>query len=208
VTVLFTVACAVAVAALLEAEWRRPTQRRLPKMVASSAFLVVAVAAGATGSRFGWLILVGLALSWLGDLLLTFAGRTAFTGGLAAFLLAHVAYVAAFVDRGLDGAFVPLLGMMALVGAGVARWLLPTVPRELKLPVIAYLVAISTMVAAAASTNGAAADIRIPLGAVAFYLSDLGVARDRFAAPGVANRLIGLPLYFGGQLLLAWAAGG
>jgi len=177
-------------------------------MLASSSFLVVAISVGATGSGFGRLILSGLVLSWLGDLLLTLTGRSAFVGGLVAFLLAHVAYTIAFITRHLNSRFLPALAAMALIAVGIVRWLLPAVPRELKAPVIAYLATISTMVAAAVSTHSAAADMRIPLGAVAFYLSDLGVARDRFTAPGVANRIVGLPLYFAGQLLLAWAAGG
>ena len=43
----------------------------------------------------------------------------------------------------------------------------------------------------------------IPLGAVAFFLSDLAVARDRFVAKGWVNRVWGLPLYYFGQVLLA-----
>jgi hypothetical protein len=42
-------------------------------------------------------------------------------------------------------------------------------------------------------------------GALLFYLSDLAVARDRFVRPGLANRLVGLPLYYAGQVLLALA---
>jgi uncharacterized membrane protein YhhN len=42
-------------------------------------------------------------------------------------------------------------------------------------------------------------------GAALFYLSDLAVARQRFVAPGFENKLIGLPLYYAGQLLLASA---
>ena len=64
------------------------------------------------------------------------------------------------------------------------------------------------MVILAGSTAEFEADARLRLGAVLFYLSDIMVARDRFVAPGFANRLVGLPLYFGGQLLLAWSAGG
>jgi uncharacterized membrane protein YhhN len=85
---------------------------------------------------------------------------------------------------------------------------MPTVPKELKAPVVAYIAVISLMVATAASTNTLDADWRIPVGALAFYVSDIFVARDRFAYPGLVNRYVGLPLYFGGQLLLAWAAGG
>ncbi len=45
-------------------------------------------------------------------------------------------------------------------------------------------------------------------GAVSFYVSDLSVARDRFLAPGFSNRIWGLPLYYGGQPLLAWSVAG
>jgi hypothetical protein len=43
-------------------------------------------------------------------------------------------------------------------------------------------------------------------GAVLFFVSDLFVARNRFVAPGLANRLLGLPAYYGGQVLIAWGA--
>jgi hypothetical protein len=44
-------------------------------------------------------------------------------------------------------------------------------------------------------------------GAVCFYLSDLFVARDRFLKSEFANRLIGLPMYYVGQFLLAFSVG-
>ena len=73
----------------------------------------------------------------------------------------------------------------------------------MKVPVLAYVVVITMMVICAAGTvNAPGGAVRV-LGAVAFYLSDLGVARERFVTPGLANRLFGLPLYYGGQVLLA-----
>jgi hypothetical protein len=36
-----------------------------------------------------------------------------------------------------------------------------------------------------------------------FYVSDLAVARQRFVAQSWTNKLWGLPLYFGAQLVLA-----
>ncbi|MEA2002404.1 MAG: lysoplasmalogenase [Actinomycetota bacterium] len=205
---IFTIICLAAVATLLYAEVRAPRRRRLPKMLASSGFVAVAFAVGALDTTFGVIMIVGLTLSWLGDLFLSYNGRTPFVAGLAAFLAGHIAYIMAFANRGLgEQFFVPMLGMV-VVAIPIATWLLPTVPRELKIPVIAYMAVITTMVATAVSTNTADADWRILAGAIAFYLSDLGVARDRFAWPGLINRMVGLPLYFGGQLLLAWAAGG
>ena len=204
----FTIVCLLALGATLYTEWQRPRQKRIPKMVASSAFIGVAFAAGALDTTFGKIMIAGLVLSWFGDLFLTYDGRGPFVAGLVAFLTGHVAYVAAFMNRGLGAdVYLPLLGM-AVVAIPIALWLFPTVPSELKGPVVAYMVIISVMVAAAVATNASNADWRIPTGAIAFYLSDIGVARDRFASPGVVNRLVGLPLYFGGQLLLAWAAGG
>jgi len=51
------------------------------------------------------------------------------------------------------------------------------------------------------------AGLALLAGALSFYVSDLAVARDRFVAPGFSNRLWGLPLYYGGTLLLATTAG-
>ena len=45
-------------------------------------------------------------------------------------------------------------------------------------------------------------------GAAMFCVSDLSVARDRFVSPGFVNGAWGLPLYFGGQLLLAASVAG
>lgn len=38
---------------------------------------------------------------------------------------------------------------------------------------------------------------------LAFFVSDLAVARDRFVEPGFVNRFVGLPLYYGAQIVFA-----
>jgi len=45
------------------------------------------------------------------------------------------------------------------------------------------------------------------IGAILFYLSDLFVARHRFMKQEFVNRLLGLPLYYSGQFLLAFSIG-
>jgi len=67
----------------------------------------------------------------------------------------------------------------------------------------AYMVVITAMVACAIGTVVAHGGLAILVGALAFYLSDLSVARDRFVSPGFDNKLWGWPLYFGAQLVLA-----
>jgi uncharacterized membrane protein YhhN len=76
----------------------------------------------------------------------------------------------------------------------------------MRLSVRAYTAILSAMLVAAAGAS--AADPAIFAGALVFYLSDLTVARDRFVSPGFANGLIGLPLYYAAQLMLAATVGG
>jgi hypothetical protein len=45
------------------------------------------------------------------------------------------------------------------------------------------------------------------IGALSFYFSDIFVARQRFLKAEFINRLVGLPLYYGGQFLLAFSTG-
>ena len=69
------------------------------------------------------------------------------------------------------------------------------------MPVLVYCAVITLMLFTALGVNSPA----IRLGAILFVLSDVFVARQRFVAPGHLNPLVGLPLYYAGQYLLAWA---
>lgn len=199
----FTCVC---VALLLVAERRGARAGvAVAKPLASTGFLAVALAAGATGSGYGRIVLAALALSWIGDVLLIARGASAlFLAGLVAFLLGHVGYVAAFAQRGVDAAWaLAALLAAAFVAAGVLRWLWPHVSGEMRGPVAAYVVVITAMVVLSLGTFGAHGVALIPLGAVCFWISDVAVARERFVVDAFANKLWGLPLYYGGQLLLA-----
>ncbi|MBL8605083.1 MAG: lysoplasmalogenase [Myxococcales bacterium] len=176
------------------------------KPLASTGFVLSALQHGATTTRFGQAVLAALVLSWWGDVLLIPRAELSFLAGLGAFLLGHVGFAVAFVIRGV--AWPVALGGLCLLAVplwGVGRWLLPKVPAEMKLPVMAYMGVITVMVALSAGTYAAHGNAILPLGAVCFYLSDLSVARDRFVAPGFANKAWGWPLYFGAQLLAAYS---
>jgi uncharacterized membrane protein YhhN len=69
----------------------------------------------------------------------------------------------------------------------------------------AYVAVISVMVVAAVGTYALGGNRLIPIGAIGFYLSDLSVARDRFVAHELVNRVWGLPLYYAAQVTLAWS---
>lgn len=175
------------------------------KTIASTGFVGVAVASGAANTPYGRAILVALVLSWLGDVLLIPKGaKAAFLGGLVAFLLGHVAYAFAFTMQGTDlGASGIAAAVLALGAFSVGRMLVRAAPSKLRVPVMAYIAVISTMVATAVGAVATGADIAILVGAVMFYFSDLGVARDRFVQKSFWNKAVLLPLYYGAQVIFA-----
>jgi uncharacterized membrane protein YhhN len=198
--------CGVAVAGLLWAEWRGSrTGLWLTKPVASLAFLWAGVSAGALESTYGQLILLGLGLCLLGDLLLIPLERpTVFRAGVFAFLTGHLAFSVAFLTRPLDplGLAVAAL-LLAAALAAVLRWLTPSVPPDMVLPVRAYMVVIGVMSTLACGVTAAGGPLAVAVGALAFTASDVSVARDRFVRHEFVNRAWGLPLYYAAQLLIA-----
>lgn len=195
---------AIAVAVLLRAEVKCSQQGVwLAKPVASTLFVVAALFAGALDSPYGQLILLGLVLSWLGDVFLIPKSQGFFIAGLGSFLLAHLAYSGAFYLQPM--AVLPLAFAsiaMAIAASVILQWLWPGVPRKMRAAVVAYLLAISLMVVLASGTI-AATGWQLAVGAVMFAVSDIFVARDRFVLSSAANRLLGLPLYYAAQLIFA-----
>lgn len=202
--------CAVAVAGLLWAEYRRSrTGLWLTKPVASLAFIWAGVAAGALDSSYGQLMLLGLVLCLLGDLLLIPHDRPAvFRAGVFAFLAGHVAYSVAFITRPLDP-FGLAAGavLLAVVVGGSLSWLAGSLPRDMAWPVRIYMVVIGVMATLACGVSAAGGPWAVAAGALAFTASDLSVARDRFVQHEFLNRAWGLPLYYAAQLLLAATPG-
>jgi uncharacterized membrane protein YhhN len=172
------------------------------KPLASTGFVAVALALGAPFSRYSEVLLLALLLSWLGDVLLMF--DRLFLAGLVSFLLAHVAFGAAFALRGQAVPWaVAALAVLAVIAGLVVRWLRPHLPSGMHVPVYVYVGAITVMVALAAGAVAAGSPWIILAGAVAFLLSDLSVANDRFVHESFINELWGLPLYYAAQILLA-----
>jgi len=205
-----TEGCLAAVLALLVVDrqgW--PIGRVVAKLAASTGFVLVALALGATGTRYGQLILGALLLGWVGDALLLSRAAKAFLGGLGAFLLSHLLFAAAFATGALSWPAMGVAAVVALVfGAVVLRWLLPHTPAEMRVPVLAYVVVILAMCITAAGHAVATQRWMVLLGAVMFAASDIAVARERFVRPGFINQLWGWPAYFVAQLVLAWTVVG
>jgi uncharacterized membrane protein YhhN len=175
----------------------------LLKPAASTLFVITALLAGALNSSYGQLILLGLLFSWLGDVFLIPKRRLFFIAGLGSFLLAHLTFSGAFLLRPIDALPLTLAATaMVIIAIIILRWLWPHLTHNFRPAVVSYLGAISLMVVLATATT-AAAGLQLVTGAIMFAVSDIFVARDRFVSPSAANRLWGLPLYYGAQLIFA-----
>ena len=206
-TILLAAVCVAATAALVWAEWRdRRAARAIFKIAASTAFVLVAWHLGAADSLYGRLILAALVLSWAGDVLLLSASSRLFLAGIGSFLMAHVAFAVAFAQRP-PSALALGFGLVAMTAVGVVvlRWLWPHLSSFFRFAVGAYVAAIVAMCALAISVSAASGTWLLAAGAIGFAASDISVARDRFVAPGFANRAWGLPLYYAAQLVLAFS---
>jgi len=155
---------------------------------------------------------LALALSAIGDFALSRRGNHAFLAGMGAFALAHLVYIALFFRLILVGSRPPdvlhavLSGLILGAALSCKRWLVPYAG-ALKLPVIAYIVILTTM-----SILAFWVPIQfwpVQLGAALFVLSDfvlsltifrLGDKRPwrRFASIVVWSS------YFLAQCFLAW----
>jgi uncharacterized membrane protein YhhN len=194
-------------AVVLAAEWRGLNGVQwIAKPLASWGFVAAAFSLDPFATPYGCWLFAGLLLSFAGDVLLIPKKTTvSFLLGLAAFLLAHIAYTVAFLIHGVLDPTTFLIAIPLLtLGAGVVRRLWPRLPGKFRVAVPLYVLAITTMlVCAFAATLPAGRPLALWVGALLFYVSDLAVARNRFVAPGFANRAWGLPAYYAGQMLLA-----
>ncbi|MBZ0128156.1 MAG: lysoplasmalogenase [Rhodobacteraceae bacterium] len=144
---------------------------------------VLALAAYALLAGGGWLLVAALTLSALGDFFLSREGDTPFLAGMVAFLLAHVAYVVAFVGLGQSGALLadrwPVALLLIVFAAAVYRALWPGLG-AFRVPVAAYCLAILAMGLSAFDLAFAGKAWLIPVGAILFMASDSVLAIARF----------------------------
>lgn len=165
-------------------------------------------AAPVAGAR--WLLLA-LCGSLAGDVFLMLDGL--FVPGLAAFLLAHAAYIGAFRQDAPWLASRRAVVGVALAGAGMYALLwFGGLPPALRLPVAAYVMTIGLMASQALGRAGVLRDKpsrMVAAGAVCFMLSDALLATNRFVTPWPAAPLWVLTSYYAAQCLMVmgWLRG-
>jgi len=183
----------------------------MTKPLASLGFILLAVVQPHPVPGYYFWLLAGLVFCLGGDVFLALPQKPMFLVGLISFLLGHVLYVGGFLSLVAISAWLQVSTLVVvIVSIAVFVWLKPHLGSML-VPVIVYIIVISLMlIGALAVFNSERVAYRgrslILIGALLFYLSDLFVARNRFVKKAYLNRLIGLPLYYAGQYLLALSA--
>lgn len=159
---------------------------------------------GATNVQRG-IIIAALGASLVGDVVLM-TPDARFEAGLAAFLVAHLLYIAAFVS---DFTVEPALAAGLLIvglSAGVVPQLLAGARRHgraVALAVAAYIVVVGSMGVVAAGTSVALTGA----GGILFVVSDALLGWGRFVGPAPGGRVLVHVTYHLGQVgLVLWLA--
>lgn len=144
---------------------------------------------GARQARQRRFVRIGLALSLIGDVALLWP-KQGFLPGLVAFLLAHLAYIAAFCVPVRLAARPWAFVVYGAVAAAILSQLWAGVPAALRAPVIGYVICLATMAAqamvwwrASAGSAGNALARHAAFGGVLFMASDSLLAINKFAVP-------------------------
>jgi uncharacterized membrane protein YhhN len=200
-------------AGLLYCEKKEVLKAKLTvKTVLSSLFILTAGIQPHPIVPYYRFILMGLIFCLGGDVFLALPREKMFLCGLVSFLLGNLFYVAAFFYMaGINQWTVIGLAISSMASGGVFLWLRPYLD-SMKIPVIFYILVITAMVLGAWSVVAAgeltlSGRMLVFIGALSFYFSDIFVARQRFLKAELINRLMGLPLYYCGQFLLAFSVG-
>lgn len=163
---------------------------------------------GRPETAFARWVTVGMALSVVGDVALLWDSNRAFLVGLAAFLLAHIAYVIAFLGAAVWSPHVAIAAVVVLASSVMlvrATW---KGAAGMHGATIAYAVVISAMVISAWATVGGPLTMApyAAVGAVLFYISDSTLALNRFRRPIPHIAFFAIGIYWLGQLGIAIAA--
>lgn len=205
-----TLAAAASAVGHVRAEYRGPRWTvYLCKPLTTTILLALALAApGPAEPRYRWAVAAGLALSLLGDVFLMLP-QDRFVAGLASFLLAHIAYLAAFTTRVPLGAAPLLLLPYALAAGMVLRLLWPRLG-ALRFPVTLYVAVIVLMAWQAAArfwTLHSVAALLAATGATFFVISDSVLAINKFHTPFKPAQAVIMGTYVVAQWLIALSVG-
>ena len=184
----------------------------ITKSILSLLFVMTALLRPHSVTAYYHYLFVGLIFCLIGDVCLSLPQEKAFKAGLVAFLIGHVFYVFSFsslipISYWISSGLFFTFGISGLI----FFWLRPHL-KSMLIPVLLYILMITIMVSGAwavfwKSSFHISGRALILAGSFCFYFSDIFVARNRFIKEEYRNRLLGLPLYYAGQFMLAFSVG-
>lgn len=199
---------AVVTAAAMVVDWwavarDRDDVERWAKPAAMVGLLAVAALAGAGDTASGRWLLLALGLGLLGDVLLLRDTAARFVGGLTAFLVGHLAFVASFVLAGLERPAWGWVGAAVVVTSlAVGRRILPGAVADGGVPLGVAVATYMLVIGAMAVTGWATGLLLVGLGVSLFVVSDTVLATGRFVQPRGWTRPVTMVTYHGAQVLI------
>jgi len=184
----------------------------ITKFILSLLFVIAALIQPRPVPVYFHYLLMGLIFCLVGDVCLALPQKKAFMGGLVAFLLGHILYIFSFLNLvSIPKWLSPGVLIIVVISTLVFFWLRPHL-KFMLIPVLLYIVVITLMAIGALavfwkSSFQVSGRVLILAGALCFYASDIFVARQRFIKEEFRNRILGLPLYYTGQFMLAFSVG-
>jgi uncharacterized membrane protein YhhN len=203
---LTALAAVMAVATIVFATLDRKAPLWIVKPAATISIIALAVLRPGGGSPgvYKSFLIAGLVFSLAGDVFLIDPDKL-FKAGLAAFLVAQILYIRAFLS--VTPAKVDFLSVLPLLlfGMFMMAILFPHLGK-LKIPVAVYILVITVMAGLAADryvVMGGRLALRAFAGAILFLISDAILALNKFARKIPYGRAMNLTTYFIAQWLLA-----
>lgn len=189
---------------MIDIFWLKMITKPIPVLMMALYLLLL------PGKRsFQWLVIIGLLFGMTGDILLEYSPDT-FLFGLIAFLLGHIFYIIAFLSDCRRPVLVVAV-FAYLYGLAVYSVLQAGHLGDMALPVMVYLLVITTMAWRAAAryeapgVDHASAKAGVA-GAVLFIISDTLLAISLFVAPFPLSGVIVIITYWLAQLGITLAA--
>ena len=152
-------------------------------------------------------MVLALGFSLLGDVLLMFVNNSPhfFTGGLIAFLLAHIFYILVFKEKRNPSKKPVIFLILLFVYAGILYTFLKDGLNAMRIPVIIYMLVILTMSLSAFLRQGkvnSASYYLVFAGAVLFMISDSILALNKFYQPLQGSNISIMATYAVAQLCI------
>ncbi len=182
----------------------------LPYNVVLKWLAIISLATFVWQQRQSWqetLLVVALCCHSVGDVLLDWDRTKLFLPAVGAFMAGHVLYLVTFWPNLMTFEAMPfakkiLAGTVLLYGVAMALLIVPHLPKNLLVAVVLYMGVILAMTLVVTCAN-----YRNPwliLGAVLYVISDSLIALNTFVRPLGAGAHLIWPLYYAGQLLIAF----